>query len=636
MGRRKKIIDEPIPEVITQDVLVDGKFYKGNENLIRGKATFNWTPEMVAEFEKCRTNILHFAENYFYITTLDEGKQKIKLYKYQKKILKTVNNKRFTILALSRQSGKSTIMTIFALWYLCFNDDKRIAIVANKKETAEEVYSRIKMAFEMLPVYLKPGVKSWRDDGLELQNDSEIRIGGASASSLRGYTANIVILDEAAHFPPELMKELWKSTIPVITASKKSKLVIISTPNGTGNKFYELFLEAKKDDSEWALEQYDWTHVPGRDEEWKRQTMAALASERDFKQEYCNDFFANETQLIDAELLDELSKNCIEPILVNDDGAYRIYKQPHENGIYVIGVDVGEGIGRTNSVAQIFDVSDLTQIEQVAVFASNIIEPYHLGTRLMGVLEDWGRPPILIENNNHGKQVLDVLVNTHNYENIVTYKLDGFSKHYKSDHRYGIYNHTNTQYSGITNFRYWVNAIKVVKFYDLDTVNEICNFIRLPNYTFKKRKEDLLDDRVFGSIWGLFILDPKLAEKYFVVVDTDEQGKPLVIESMFDNKELIRKSPLFSGNISQFKKIKDLTNVPTLLIGQNPNQVDLLDREVQNFNMWLLQYDKDKKSDYPQIRTVETLPSQIIPDVLQQKQKEKEESFSSSFMPMIF
>ena len=56
------------------------QFYLGNKNLPRSGAEFEWTPEMVATLKKCKRNILHFAENYFYIVNLDRGKEKIALY----------------------------------------------------------------------------------------------------------------------------------------------------------------------------------------------------------------------------------------------------------------------------------------------------------------------------------------------------------------------------------------------------------------------------------------------------------------------------------------------------------------------------------------------------------------------------
>jgi len=203
-----------------------------------------------------------------------------------------------------------------------------------------------------------------------------------------------------AHCPNELMKELWKSAIPIISSSKKSQIVVISTPNGTDNKFYELYQESQKEDGEWKLEVVNWFDVPGRDEDWKRETIATMGSKEDFEQEFGNVFHEPGKTAIDPELLASLKSQCKDPILVMDNGAYKVFFEPNPNAFYVIGVDVGEGIGRSNTVAQILDVSDLTAIKQVAIYATNQMSPFHFGTRLMGILDDWGRPPILVENNS--------------------------------------------------------------------------------------------------------------------------------------------------------------------------------------------------------------------------------------------
>ena len=70
------------------------------------EAQFEWTPEMVAELKKCKDNILHFAENHFYIISLDDGKQKITLHPYQKKALRMIRDNRNSIMLFSRQTGK--------------------------------------------------------------------------------------------------------------------------------------------------------------------------------------------------------------------------------------------------------------------------------------------------------------------------------------------------------------------------------------------------------------------------------------------------------------------------------------------------------------------------------------------------
>ena len=430
MGRPKKenLEEEELIEMDNEDIVVDGTYYKGNENLLRGNSLFKWTPQMKEELKLCAKSILHFAENYFFIIT-EDGKEKICLYKYQKNLLKAFKNNRFNVVLSSRQSGKTTTITIYALWLVCFQSDKRITIVANKESTAKEIFARIKMAFEQLPVWMKPSVKSWRRDGFQLANDSAITVSTTSSSGPRGSTSNLLIIDEMAHCPNDLMRELWKSAIPIISSMKKSQVVVISTPNGTDNKFYDLYQESQKINSEWHLEVVNYWDVPGRDEEWKVKTVALMGSKEDFDQEYANVFHEPGKTAIDQDLLDSLKAQCKDPILVMDDGAYKIFEQPNPNSFYAIGVDVGEGIGRSNTVAQILDFSDLTSIKQVAIYSTNQMSPYHFGTRLMGILDDWGRPPILIENNNNGQQVLDVLCHTHNYESVVTYNIEGSSKH---------------------------------------------------------------------------------------------------------------------------------------------------------------------------------------------------------------
>jgi hypothetical protein len=620
MGRKKKEekLEIDFSKIDEKDIVVDASYYKGNENLLKNEAQIKWTPELIEEFERCAKNILHFSENYFFINTIDDGKKKIELYKYQKKLLRAFRDNRFNIILSSRQSGKTTTITIYALWIVCFQADKRITIVANKESTAKEIFSRIKMSFEELPVWMKPSVKSWRKDGFQLGNDSEIKVSTSSSSGPRGSTSNLLIIDEMAHCPNEVMQELWKSAIPIISSSKKSQIVVISTPNGTDNKFYELYKESQKEKSSWHLETVNWDDVPGRDEDWKKETLSLLNNNMDdFEQEYCNKFHEPGKTAIDPDLLKALQAQCKDPIYVMDDGCYRIYNTPSRDGIYVVGVDVGEGIGRSNTVAQILNIADLTKIEQVAVFASNAISPYHFGTRLMGILEDWGRPPVLVENNNNGQQVLDVIHHTHNYESIVSYDIQG-SKFYNKENRLGIYNHTNTKYKGVVNFRYWSNSLNAVKYNDIDTLLELETFVKLPNFTFSKRKDTDRDDRVMSMIWALFILDPSLAEKYYIISDVDDQGRPIKITPLTNNSDLIKKSPLFEGKMSQFKKVNNSTNATFSHVGKFDSEIKSTEDENELMS-WLLTWG-DKKN----IKEPET------------KKEEEKVNINETFFPIVF
>jgi len=171
-------------------------FYLNNPSLPTEKSKFEWTPEMVSELAKCKKNIVHFAEKYFYIVNLDRGKEVIKLYKPQKRVLKSLVKHNRVVLLSSRQAGKTTLITIFALWFTSFYNDKSILIVANKEKTAIEILSRIRTAYELLPNWLKPGVKDYSKTNVVFANDSRIYVSTTASTAGRSSSINCIIGSE--------------------------------------------------------------------------------------------------------------------------------------------------------------------------------------------------------------------------------------------------------------------------------------------------------------------------------------------------------------------------------------------------------------------------------------------------------
>ena len=82
--------------------------YLGNPNLKKINTPVEFTQEQIVEYQKCAEDPLYFMEKYVKIVSLDEGLIPFKMYGFQKKIVKTIHEKRFTICKLPRQSGKST------------------------------------------------------------------------------------------------------------------------------------------------------------------------------------------------------------------------------------------------------------------------------------------------------------------------------------------------------------------------------------------------------------------------------------------------------------------------------------------------------------------------------------------------
>ena len=176
----------------------------------------------------------------------------------------------------SRQVGKTTIYTVFILWYAMYHPDKRVMICGNQLGIAIEIMDRIRLAYEYCPSAIKIGVTTYNKQCIEFENNSTIRCFATGSSGTRGFSANLLILDEAAFIPKHVADEFMASVFPVLSSSKDSKAIMVSTPNGTfNNLFYDVWQQATdpnvKSDENWKAFRFLWYDVPGRDQQWKEQ-----------------------------------------------------------------------------------------------------------------------------------------------------------------------------------------------------------------------------------------------------------------------------------------------------------------------------------------------------------------------------
>lgn len=536
MGRPRKADSINKSSVLTGEEIIlepvnESQYYRGDKKIPKEDAEFEWTPAMVGELKRCHGDIIYFAEKYFTITNLDRGKEVIKLYTKQKQVLRSLMNNRFVCLLSSRQAGKSTLMTIYVLWMTCFFGDQRAVIVANKEQTAINIFKRVRLAYEQLPNFLKPGVKEYGKTGVVFDNDSSIGVSTTTSTAARGESINVLVCDEMAFIEPHLIEDFWKSVIPVISSGKKSKIFIVSTPNGTANKFYEIYSGAEKKETDWTAERIDWWDIPGRTEKWKSQMVSALGSEEAFLQEFGNSFLDPGNSAVGASVIERFKEQRKKPIWTGEEGCYQVFEEPSPQKLYVIGVDVGEGIGRAYSVAQVLDVTDLTDIRQVAVYSTNVVEPYHYANKLNYLCNQWGKPPLLIERNNCGGQVIDTMFHKHMYEKIVSCSKLSSTGSMSNTRHMGVLSHNNMRFAGVANMRYWMNMLQTVNINDLDTIKELETFIRYPNGTYRKKNDTFTDDKVMAMVWALFILETEICQQYFEITEYDGQEKPLTIIS---------------------------------------------------------------------------------------------------------
>ena len=148
--------------------------YLGNPNLKKANTAIDFTPDEVAEVLKCSEDPVYFIKNYIKIVSLDKGLIPFDMYHFQEEMVSKFHDHRFNIAKLPRQSGKSTIVTSYLLWYVLFNPNVNVAILANKAATAREMLQRLQLSYENLPKWAQQGILQWNRGSLELENGSKI------------------------------------------------------------------------------------------------------------------------------------------------------------------------------------------------------------------------------------------------------------------------------------------------------------------------------------------------------------------------------------------------------------------------------------------------------------------------------
>ena len=400
--------------------LTSNQIYLGNARLKKAGIAIDYTEEQIQELVKCSKDINYFCKNYMKIVSVDEGVVPLELYDFQKDIMRSVVENRFSICKMPRQSGKTTTMVAIILWFVLFNESFNCAILANKASTPREILSRLQMAYEWLPPWLQQGLVEWNKGSLELENGSKILASSTSASSIRGGSFSLVYLDEFAFVENTLQEEFFASVYPTISSGNTSRVMITSTPKGM-NLFYKLWIDAVEGRNEYLPIQVHWSAVPGRDEAWKELTIKNT-SEEQFRQEFECDFIGSSNTLINPTVLSRLVFH--DPIQQNEN--LKVWKERVSNHIYAISVDTSRGIGNDYSA---FTVVDCTVVpyEVVCTYRSNVISPMLYPNIIYNTGRLYNDAIILVEINDIGQQVADILHHELEYEGILTAEWKGRS-----------------------------------------------------------------------------------------------------------------------------------------------------------------------------------------------------------------
>jgi hypothetical protein len=449
--------------------------YLGNPNLKKANVQQTWTKKEVEEYARCMKDPVYFIQQYIKIVSLDEGLISFKLYDFQKEMVGTFHNNRFTICKLPRQSGKSTTIIAYLLHYVLFNPSVNVAILANKAATARDLLGRLQLAYENLPKWLQQGVMSWNKGSLELENGSKILASSTSASAVRGGSYNIIFLDEFAYVPANVAEQFFSSVYPTISSGKTTKVMIVSTPHGM-NMFYKLWNDAENERNSYIPIDVHWSEVPGRDAAWKEETIKNTSASQ-FNTEFECEFLGSIDTLITPQKLRTMSyKNPTQ-----SNAAVDLYEKPEPGRTYMLTADVSRGTKNDYSAFLVFDVSEMPY-RIVAKYRDNEIKPLLFPSKIYDIARAYNQAFVLIEINDIGEQVANTLQYDLEYDNLVMASMRGRAGQVLGGGfsggraQLGVRTTKAVKRIGCSNLKQLIEDDKLI-IEDLDIISELSTFI---------------------------------------------------------------------------------------------------------------------------------------------------------------
>jgi len=331
----------------------------------------SYTEQQILEFARCADPITgpeYFMDNYFHIQHPVKGRLLYHAFEYQKKLINTYHNYRFSVSLMPRQTGKTTSAAGYLLWYAMFNPDSTILIAAHKYTGAQEIMTRIRYAYELCPDNIRAGCTSYNKGSIEFENGSRIVSQTTTETTGRGMSITLLYCDEFAFVRPNIALEFWTSISP--TLSTGGKAIITSTPNSDEDQFALIWKGSQKRVDEFGNEtelgvngfkgyQASWNEHPDRDEQWKTEEIGRIGEER-FRREHGCEFLIYDETLINSTTLIELAG--IDPI--ERQGQVRWYARPSAGNVYVVALDPSMGTGGDFAAIQVVELPSMRQMAE--------------------------------------------------------------------------------------------------------------------------------------------------------------------------------------------------------------------------------------------------------------------------------
>ena len=328
-----------------------------------------FTKQELDEFLKCAdpdTGPHYFMDNFFYIQHPTQGKMLYHPFDYQKKLIDTYHQNRYSISMMPRQTGKSTSAAGYILWYAMFVPDSTILIAAHKYTGAQEIMQRIRFAYELCPDHIRAGATNYNKGSIDFENGSRIVSATTTETTGRGMSITLLYADEFAYVRPTIASEFWTAMAPTLATGGKA--IITSTPNSDEDQFAYLWKGANKCEDEYgnptelgmngfkAYRSY-WEEHPDRDQAWGEAMRAQLGDDRFRREMGCEFIINDETLIAPTKLLDLTGRDP-----THKTGQVRWYEPIRKDQVYVVALDPSLGTGGDPAAIQIFEANTTRQV----------------------------------------------------------------------------------------------------------------------------------------------------------------------------------------------------------------------------------------------------------------------------------
>jgi len=355
------------------------------------------------EFIKCAKDPVYFMRKYYWIQHPQRGRIQFNLYQFQEKVAYLFQKDEYLIINKSRQLGISTLVSAYSLWLMLFNQDKNILVIATKQETAKNMVTKIRFAYDQLPGWLK--VKAIEDNRLSLRlaNGSQVKAVAASADAGRSEAVSLLILDEAAFI----------DNIDVIFTAAQQTLATggqcfaVSTPNGASNWFHKTYVKAQLNENKFIPLSLPWTVHPERSQAWRDEQDKTLGVREAAQECDCN-FSTSGATVLEPDTINWYEATCIqEPIQRRGiDGNIWIWELPDFSRTYAVVADVARGDGKDYSS---FHIIDIELAKQVGEYKGQM-DTRDFGNMLVGIATEYNDALLVIENTGVGWDVVQTAI----------------------------------------------------------------------------------------------------------------------------------------------------------------------------------------------------------------------------------